>query len=569
MGSPISKAKQNISSNDEERKVHNDGHHPSDINQTSSFNLENDGCSICIEKVASTDVRAEKQDEHNDINESNKRQIILDISSSSSSENDRGLTKSIRTNAVRERRTQKNNHPVIDISSSSSEQNISSTCNDSTDSDSVDDDDEVIYDWLQSNTSQFSHENMISNFTTPTKHQSPTALNTGSPKSKEQITFTPTGWDSPLNETSSLIATTDYNTNIYRRSKTNDETATVKDTNKVTRKHAQLPKEKPDVTKGNWLTNRFVVNNYIILHCIGKGSYGEVRLCKDKNSNNLFAVKIINRAKNPQSKATTISSSLDDDLKMEIAIMKKLHHENCVKLYEVMDDPRVNKLYLVLEYMSHGDLMQLITAGKKEMDDNDVWDIVRQVIRGLKYLHDNKIIHGDLKPQNLLVAFDGSIKIADFGLSKMIVGNEQQMESLGTPAFMAPEVCRGESFDGKVADLYSVGATTFYIRFSKPPFVGKNLTELYWRIQNNLVHFPFTVANGLEEIIKGLMEKNPANRLTMKQLIIFPWLQRRQDKCNERVTQLSSSYDKIQICNDDIYNSVKYIADTSSNIDDE
>ena len=146
-----------------------------------------------------------------------------------------------------------------------------------------------------------------------------------------------------------------------------------------------------------------------------------------------------------------------------------------------------------------------------------------------------KLTLGDLKPQNLLVASDGSIKIADFGLSKMTISNEQQKVCLGTPAFMAPEVCRGESFDGKVADLYSVGATTFYIRFSKPPFVGKNLTELYWKIQNNQVHFPFTVAYGLEEIMKGLMEKNPSNRLTMKQLIIFPWLQRRQDKSNERV----------------------------------
>ena len=393
MGSPISKAKQNISSNDEEKNVHKDGLHPS---ETSSPSFEKDGTDVWIEK--------NDDERNNDINESDKWQRILDISSSSSSEDDKRLIKSIRTNAVSERRTQKNNHPVIDISSSSSEEKISSIYIDSTDSDSVVDDGEVIYDWLQSNTTLFSHESMISNFKTPTKHNlisSPTARSAGSPKSKEQITFTPNGWDSPLHEISSLIATTDYNKSKDGRSKTNDEKAMVKDTNKVTRKHAQLPKEKPDVTKGNWLTNRFVVNNYIILHCIGKGSYGEVRLCKDKHSNNLFAVKIINRAKNPQSKATTISSSLDDDLKMEIAIMKKLHHENCVRLYEVMDDPRVNKLYLVLEYMSHGDLMQLITEGKKEMNDYDVWDIVRQVIRGLQYLHDNNIIHGKKEQNNV------------------------------------------------------------------------------------------------------------------------------------------------------------------------
>ena len=333
-----------------------------------------------------------------------------------------------------------------------------------------------------------------------------------------KMTFTPPGWDSPLHEVSTAIP--DKNQPAENR------TIAVKDTCTAKRKNAQLPKTKPEVKKGNWLTNRFVVNNYIILHCIGRGSYGEVRLCKEKHTNTLFAVKIINRTQ-----AQSCSATLEA-LKMEVAIMKKLRHDNCVTLHEVIDDPTVNKLYLIMEYMSRGDLMQIMDGNP--MDDNDVWDILRQLLRGLKYLHDNDIVHGDLKPQNLLVSSCGLIKIADFGLSKIIINeNEKQKECIGTPAFMAPEVCKGESFDGKVADLYSLGATTYFIRFGKPPFVGRNLTELYLKVENNPVSFPLVIADGLKHIIVGLMEKSPSYRLTMTQLLLFPWLQFRPSGINE------------------------------------
>ena len=299
-----------------------------------------------------------------------------------------------------------------------------------------------------------------------------------------------------------------------------------------------------------------------------------MRLCKDKYSNKLFAIKVINRT--PKKKSNKITYMRDvkqdhslsetlDDLRMEIAIMKKLRHENCVSLYEVMDDPSVNKLYLVMEYMRRGDLMQLMDTNDTNMDDNDVWDILRQIIRGLKYLHDNNIIHGDLKPQNILVSLVGFIKIADFGLSKMIDESKDELQKgfVGTPAFMAPEVCAGESFNGKIADLYSVGATTYYIRFKKLPFIGRNLVELYTSIQNNPVYFPYSIAKGSEEIINGLMEKIPSKRLTMVELLVLPRLQQRPEANNNSIdqplSQLSTKYGKVQVSDMEIHNSIKYL----------
>ena len=152
-------------------------------------------------------------------------------------------------------------------------------------------------------------------------------------------------------------------------------------------------------------------------------------------------------------KSVGMASTFMDDVRREIAIMKKLRHDNVLRLYEVMDDEKVNKLYLVLEYCKNGDLMQMTKGDARTnsctpLTDLQIWDVFRQILKGLKYLHENDIVHGDIKPQNLLVNESGVIKIADFGISKMIQSTEGEKEKLletaGTPAFMSPELCSGK-----------------------------------------------------------------------------------------------------------------------------
>ena len=173
--------------------------------------------------------------------------------------------------------------------------------------------------------------------------------------------------------------------------------------------------------------------------------------------------------------------------------------------------------------------MQIIQT--ESMNDEQTWDITRQIVRGLKYLHDNNIVHGDMKPNNLLVASDGTVKLGDFGISRIKDDGELLTEHAGTPSFMAPEVVSGESYDGKLADVYSVGATMYYIRFGQPAFVAKSRQKLYQKILNDPVSFPSdvlsTVADGLIHLIQGLMTKSPSMRITMARLIVYPWLQTR------------------------------------------
>ena len=166
-------------------------------------------------------------------------------------------------------------------------------------------------------------------------------------------------------------------------------------------------------------------------------------------SDKLYAIKIIDK-QNMKSSQLGKKQANYEDIKREIEIMKLLNHKNVLRLYEVMDDPKVNKLYLVIEHMQFGDLLSMIkdpnNEGKyKPLTDYELWSLFLQVLDGLKYLHDKKIVHGDIKPQNLLVGEGGIVKIADFGISQTLFASKQKLTDVaGTPAFMSPEMCSGE-----------------------------------------------------------------------------------------------------------------------------
>ena len=201
------------------------------------------------------------------------------------------------------------------------------------------------------------------------------------------------------------------------------------------------------------------------------------------------------------------------------------------------------------------------------MNDEQTWDILRQVIRGLNYLHLNNIVHGDMKPSNLLVAGDGTVKLGDFGISRIKFDGELLDEHIGTPAFMAPEIISGVSYDGKLADIYSVGATAYCIRFGEPPFKARSRQDLYQQILNNPIQFEVesSAAIGLQRLIQELMVKSPSQRITMEKLILYPWLQirpnRKKDLSEYRIkgsfnSSVCSDSNRVEITNLDIFNSI-------------
>ncbi|KAG2760952.1 hypothetical protein PC129_g9044 [Phytophthora cactorum] len=307
--------------------------------------------------------------------------------------------------------------------------------------------------------------------------------------------------------------------------------AAIRDTKVVKKKKAELPQHNlphPVPKFGDWLNSRTMINNYIILEPLGVGGYAEVKLCKEKQSGKLFAMKFISR--DVMKKDKLGKQSKLDDIKREIAIMKKLNHPNVLRLYEVMDDPKMNKLFLVLEYMKHGDMLSFQKKKNPQgtlenLRDRDLHSVFLQVILGLAYLHEQKIVHGDIKPQNLLVGEKDVVKIADFGISQSLYGSKQKIADVaGTPAFMSPEMCTGEEYSGQLADVWALGATIFMLKFGNPPFLAKSAMQMFERIQNDPLVFPAAIDPLLAHLLSGMLTKSPQKRLTLLDVMVHPWV---------------------------------------------
>ncbi|KAG7378764.1 hypothetical protein PHYPSEUDO_009518 [Phytophthora pseudosyringae] len=335
--------------------------------------------------------------------------------------------------------------------------------------------------------------------------------------------------------------------------------AAIRDTKVVKKKKAELPQHNlphPVPKFGDWLNSRTMINNYIILETLGTGGYAEVKLCKEKQSGKLFAMKFISR--DVMKKDKLGKQSKLDDIKREIAIMKKLNHPNVLRLYEVMDDPKMNKLFLVLEFMKHGDMLSFQKKKHPQgmlenLRDRDLHSVFLQVILGLAYLHEQKIVHGDIKPQNLLVGEKDVVKIADFGISQSLYGSKQKIADVaGTPAFMSPEMCSGEEYSGQLADVWALGATIFMLKFGNPPFLAKSAMQMFERIQNDPLVFPSAIDPLLAHLLDGMLTKSPQKRLTLLDVMVHPWVTKNEkhslalDAANRPSRPITVSKDEIE-----------------------
>ncbi|KAI8986578.1 kinase-like domain-containing protein [Pilobolus umbonatus] len=311
---------------------------------------------------------------------------------------------------------------------------------------------------------------------------------------------------------------------------------------------------------------------------IGRGMHGKVKLAEDMDTGDLVAIKIVEKQTKRKQLYTKISSSLTETelkIRREIAILKKCSHPNVVQLKEVIDDPTSKKIYLALEYMEHGEVEWRNDYSQPVLSVNTSRSICRDIISGLDYLHYQGIVHRDIKPANLLLTKDSRVKISDFGVSyfnRHLAGDMNQYddkidkelsETVGTPAFFAPELCSTNHQPiTKAIDVWALGVTLFCFIYGRCPFTASNEFELFDKIPTQPLIFPsdIIISSPLKDLLTRLLTKNPEKRITLEEVKHHPWiLEGLEDPRQWWYKSDPSSYQPVVITEDDINHAVTFM----------
>uniref|UniRef100_A0A8C5EYE6 Protein kinase domain-containing protein n=1 Tax=Gouania willdenowi TaxID=441366 RepID=A0A8C5EYE6_GOUWI len=246
--------------------------------------------------------------------------------------------------------------------------------------------------------------------------------------------------------------------------------------------------------------------------------FSEVVLAQEKQTSRMFAVKCI-----PKKALKGKESSIEN----EIAVLRKIKHENIVALEDIYESP--DHLYLIMQLVSGGELFDRIVE-KGFYTEKDASTLIRQVLDAVNYLHRMGIVHRDLKPENLLYfnpLDESKIMISDFGLSKMEGSGDVMSTACGTPGYVAPEVLAQKPYS-KAVDCWSIGVIAYILLCGYPPFYDENDSKLFEQILRADYEFdaPYwdDISDSAKDFISNLMEKDPAKRITCEQALRHPWI---------------------------------------------
>ncbi|XP_024983346.1 serine/threonine-protein kinase GRIK2-like isoform X2 [Cynara cardunculus var. scolymus] len=266
-----------------------------------------------------------------------------------------------------------------------------------------------------------------------------------------------------------------------------------------------------------------MVNEYVREYKIGSGSYGKVVLYRSQVDGKHYAIKAFHKSHLLKLRVAPSETAMTDVLR-EVLIMKMLNHPNIVNLVEVIDDPSTDHFYMVLEYIE-GKWVFEGAGPPGGLGEHVARRYMRDIVSGLMYLHSHNIVHGDIKPDNLLVTGTGTVKICDFSVSQVFEDeNDELRRSPGTPVFTAPECCLGKNYHGKTADTWAVGVTLYCMIMGQYPFLGDTLQDTYDKIVNNTLFLPEDMNPLLKDLIEGLLCKDPTERMTLEEVAVHTWM---------------------------------------------
>lgn len=281
-----------------------------------------------------------------------------------------------------------------------------------------------------------------------------------------------------------------------------------------------------------------LIGKYLMGDLLGEGSYGKVKEMLDSETLCRRAVKILKKKK-----LRRIPNG-EANVKKEIQLLRRLQHKNVIQLVDVLYNEEKQKMYMVMEYCVCGMQEMLDSVPEKRFPVFQAHGYFCQLIDGLEYLHSQGIVHKDIKPGNLLLTTDGTLKISDLGVAEALhpfAEDDTCRTSQGSPAFQPPEIANGlDTFSGFKVDIWSAGVTLYNITTSLYPFEGDNIYKLFENIGKGDYTIPDECGPLLSELLRGMLEYDPGKRFSIQSIRQHNWV-RKKHPPSERPVPIPAS----------------------------
>ena len=294
-----------------------------------------------------------------------------------------------------------------------------------------------------------------------------------------------------------------------------------------------------------------LLNRYAVVKYLGRGACGRVYLVLDAADGGLYAAKVVKRPRAPAAAASSAgaanhprptlpppsasprAAAATRDLRREVALMRRGgRHPNIVSLREVVDDPAGGRALLVMDYAEGGPVLPRADLDRgRRLAEPVARSAFRGALAGLAHLHARRVVHGDVKPENVLLTACGRALLSDFGCASLARPGPGGLDAPrarvgGTPAFLAPEATVPAAvYRGRPADAYALGATLFTLAFGRIPHAAPSVAALFRAVRADPLRFPADVPASaeLKDLLCRMMDKDPAARLTLAGAAAHPW----------------------------------------------
>ena len=258
------------------------------------------------------------------------------------------------------------------------------------------------------------------------------------------------------------------------------------------------------------------IDYYKIKQKIGKGCFGKVYLATQLLTNTSVALKAI-------PKVNIKNKDARKKIEKEVEILKRVNNNSyIIKLFEVFEDS--NYVYLVFEYLENGDLVKYF-KNNPLFEEPEQKVFFKKIVKGVEYLHNNQILHRDIKLDNILLDRKMNPKICDFGISSIQEPHKKIYDTGGTPAYLAPEVIKAEGEVGPKSDIWSLGVLLYLLTFGIVPFKANDMQVLYNKIIIGRYKFPECDFASFEliDLIKRMIVVDVKSRITMEEVLNHRW----------------------------------------------